>query len=128
IIYTYADGCKIILNGEDFGDKNAPYIAGPKGNVYNGFRCDIPNIDQLLNELPDPEPQATDFVECVKDRKKFALNELNGFRSATLVNMAVVALRLNRSLNFDPKSLLFVDDEAANRLVDQPNRAPWGTM
>ncbi|MFI3314814.1 MAG: Gfo/Idh/MocA family oxidoreductase [Rikenellaceae bacterium] len=128
IIYTYADGCKIILNGDDYGDVNAPYIAGPKGNVYNGFRCDIPNIEQKLNEYPDPEPQNTNFSECVINRKKFALNEMNGFRSCTLVNMALVALRLGRNLNFDPKSLLFVDDDAANRLADQPHLTPWTTL
>ena len=54
-----------------------------------------------------------------------ALNEKNGFRSATIVNMGAVALRLNRTLNFDPVKLEFIDDEAANRLLDQPMRAPW---
>lgn len=125
ITYTYADGCKIILNGGDFGDPEAPYVAGPKGNLYKGFRCDIPDIYRKLAEFPDPEPQNIVFTECVKDRKKFALNEQNGFHSCTLVNMALVALRLNRTLNFDPKTELFVGDEAANRLVDQPMRAPW---
>ena len=39
--------------------------------------------------------------------------------------MGAVALRLNRTLNFDPVKLEFIDDEAANRLLDQPMRAPW---
>ena len=70
-------------------------------------------------------PQQTDFLHCVKNRQKFALNEQNGFRSATIVNMGGVALRLGRSLKFDPEKLLFVDDDAANRLIGQPMRAPW---
>ena len=45
--------------------------------------------------------------------------------SATLVNMALCALRLNRTLQFDPEKQLFVNDDAANRLIDQPMRAPW---
>ena len=61
----------------------------------------------------------------LKTRQPFALNEKNGFRSATIVNMGAVALRLNRTLNFDPVKLEFIDDEAANRLLDQPMRAPW---
>lgn len=60
-----------------------------------------------------------------EDTPAFALNEKNGFRSATIVNMGAVALRLNRTLNFDPVKLEFIDDEAANRLLDQPMRAPW---
>ncbi|MGE4568747.1 MAG: gfo/Idh/MocA family oxidoreductase, partial [Bacteroidales bacterium] len=63
--------------------------------------------------------------EAVKTRQKFALNEMNGFRSETIVNMGTVALRLNRSLKFDPVKLDFVGDDAANRLINQPMRAPW---
>lgn len=125
IIFTYEDGCKIILNGDDFGDPKAPYIEGPGGKVYQGFRTDIPDLEMKLANMPDPEPQNVDFVKCVKDRQKFALNEINGFRSSTLVNMALAALRLNRTLRFDPSGLVFVDDEAANRLIDQPSRSPW---
>ena len=39
--------------------------------------------------------------------------------------MGAVALRLNRTLNFDPIKQLFINDEEANRLVDQSNRSPW---
>ena len=47
------------------------------------------------------------------------------YRNNFVVNMGAVALRLNRTLNFDPVKLEFIDDEAANRLLDQPMRAPW---
>ena len=81
---------------------------------------------EKLAELPDPEPQNTDFIACVKNRQKFALNEENGYNSCTLVNMAVNALRLNRSvLYFDPVKQLFINDDAANRLIDQPMRGSW---
>ena len=125
IEYTYDDGCKIILYGEDNGSPSDPYIEGPNGKVYPNFQCDIPDWERKLAEFPDPMPQQTDFLHCVKNRQKFALNEQNGFRSATIVNMGGVALRLGRSLKFDPEKLLFVDDDAANRLIDQPMRAPW---
>ncbi|MFA7472729.1 MAG: gfo/Idh/MocA family oxidoreductase, partial [Spirosomataceae bacterium] len=124
IEYTYEDGCKIILDGEG-KDTNAAYIEGPNGKVYNGFRCDIPDFEKKLASFPDPEPQVTDFIEAVKKRQKFALNEENGHRSCTIVNMGLVALRLNRSLKFDPVKQLFIDDEGANRLIDQPMRAPY---
>ena len=125
IVYTYDDGCQIILQGEDHGDPTAPYIEGPKGKLYQGFNCTIPNIMNKLAELPDPEPQNTDFIKCIHNREKFALNEMNGFRSATIVNMGLCALRLNRSLEFDPVALKFINDDAANALIDQPMRAPW---
>ena len=125
IVFTYDDGCQIILYGEDDGSPNDPYIEGPNGKVYPNFVCDIPDWEKKLAEFPDPLPQRTDFMECIRNRQQFALNEDNAFRSSTIVNMAVVALRLGRNLKFDPEKLLFVDDDAANRLIDQPMRYPW---
>jgi predicted dehydrogenase len=124
IEYTYADGCKIILDGEN-RDKNAAYIEGPDGKIFRGFKSDIPDLQKLVETLPDPEPQIGIFSESVKTRKKFALNEMNGFRSATMVNLGIIAVRLGRSLNFDPEKLEFIDDEGANRLINQPMRGPW---
>ena len=116
-----------MLEGEGFeSSEKTAYIEGPNGKVYKGFECTIPDIMNKLAEYPDPVPQNTDFIDCIHTRKKFALNEENGHRSCTLVNMGAVALRLNRSvLNFDPKTQLFVNDDAANALVDQPMRGQW---
>jgi len=124
IEYTYADGCKIILDGEN-RDKDAAYIEGPNGKIFRGFKSNIPNLQSFLETLPDPEPQITTFTESVRTRKKFALNEMNGYHSCTVVNMGIIALQLGRTLHFDPATQRFIDDEAANRLINQPMRAPW---
>lgn len=121
---TYADGCKIVLDGEN-KDTSAAFIEGPKGKLFPGFRSDIPDLEKKLAAFPEPEPQVTDFSEAVKKRQKFALNEENGFRSCTLVNLAIAAVRLGRSLEFDPVKMQFVNDHAANDLIHQPMRAPW---
>jgi len=124
ITYTYADGCQIVLDGEAKDEKVA-YIEGPKGKLFPNFQSDIPDLEKKLATFPDPEPQVTDFVDAVKNRKKFALNEENGHRSCTIVNMGLAALRLGRSLKFDPEKQEFIDDEGANRLINQPMRGPW---
>lgn len=123
IEFTYEDGCKIVLDGE--GTEDVPYIAGPEGNLYKDFKSDVPNLKDKIAELPDPKPVVKEFSESVKTRKKFALNEENGHRSCTLVNMALTALRLGRSLKFDPEKQEFIDDEAANRMIMPKMRAPW---
>jgi len=124
ITYTYADGCKIILDGEGSVD-GVPYIEGPKGKLYPGFKSDIPDLEKKLAAFPDPDPQVTDFIEAVKTRKKFALNEQNGYRSCTIVNIGLVALKLGRNLRFDPVKQEFIGDEEANKLIFPPMRAPW---
>jgi len=120
----YADGCEIILDGENV-EPNPPYIEGPEGRLYPGLESDIPDLRRKLAQLPDSAPQVTDFAEAVRNRQKFALNEANGHRSCTLVNLSKVAVRLGRGLRFDPAAQRFIDDEEANRLINQPMRAPW---
>ncbi|MEA3365386.1 MAG: gfo/Idh/MocA family oxidoreductase, partial [Candidatus Hydrogenedentes bacterium] len=124
IVLRYDDGCEIILDGEGT-DTSKPYIEGPDGKLFKGFKSDIPNLEKKLAQFPDPEPQMTDFAEAVRTRTKFALNEANGHRSCTIVNLAKIAVRLGRNLRFDPVKQEFIDDEGANRLIDQPMRAPW---
>jgi myo-inositol 2-dehydrogenase/D-chiro-inositol 1-dehydrogenase len=124
IALRYADGCRIILGG-DRDKEETPFIEGPKGKVFRGFRSTIPNLKEKLASLTDPEAQITDFMESVRTRRPFALNELNGHRSATLVNLSKIAWQLGRSLHFDTATQRCPGDDAANHLIDPPMRAPW---
>lgn len=128
VTLTYADGCRIILESAEWGKtetKDKPYVEGPKGKLYRGFKTDPPDLAEKVKQLPDPEPMVTDFNVSVRTREKFALNEVNGNRSNLLVHLANCAIRTGRTLHFDPVSQRFIDDEGANRLADQPMRAPW---
>ncbi len=126
IVFTYADGCQIILDGEN-KNKDAAYIEGPDGKIFKDFKSTIPHIEDLIDSIPDPEEQIGTFSQSVKTRQKFALNEENGHRSATIVNMGIVALRLGRNLDFDPLGQEFINDEEANRLIEQPMRGTWSS-
>jgi len=120
----YEDGDKIILDGiDDLGDH---LLEDQDGNwIGPNLSSNIPNLQQEIDSLADPPAQNTDFAWCVRNREKHALNEVNGFRSCTLVNLAKIAVRLGRPLKFDPVELTFIDDEQANRLIWQPMREPW---
>lgn len=124
ITYTYADGCKIILDGEA-SDPNAAYIEGPKGKLFAGFKSDIPNLKEKIALMPDPAPQVTNFLDAVKYRTPFALNESNGFRSCTMINMGKIALQLGRTLHFDADTQEFLNETEANFLINPPMRGPW---
>ncbi len=119
----YEDGCEIVLDGE--GKPGLPYIEGPKGKLYPGLKSNIPNFEKKVASMPNPEPLPCDFAHCVRTREKFPLNEENGHRSCTIVNLAKIAMQLGRNLRFDPVKQEFIDDEEANRLIDPPMRAPW---
>jgi len=127
----YADGCKLILESCEWGPeetKDKPFIEGPLGKVYRNFRTEPERLAELVVELPDPEPQIRDFNVSIRTRQKFGLNELNGNRSNILVHLANCAIRTGRKLYFNPETLRFQDDVAANRLAEQPMRLPWGLL
>jgi hypothetical protein len=128
VYMKYADGCKIILESCEWGEeetKDKPFIEGPLGKVYRNFRTEPGNLATLVNSLPDPEPQISDFNVSVRTRQKFALNEMNGNRSNILVHLANCAIRTGRVLHFDPDKLVFLNDPGANALVSQKMRLPW---
>ncbi len=120
----YRDGCEIILDGVNrYAD--AAYIQGPNGKIMKGLKSDLLDFEKKLAQLKDPAPPVTDFIEAVKTRKKFALNEINGHRSCTIVNLAKTAMQTGRVLRFDSKKQRFIGDKDANNYVNQPMRGPW---
>jgi myo-inositol 2-dehydrogenase/D-chiro-inositol 1-dehydrogenase len=120
----YEDGCEIVLNGEGTPGGDA-FLEGPNGKLFKNLESDIPDLKESIASMPEPAPQVTDFAEAVKTRRKFALNEANGHRSCSLVNLGKIAVQLGRNLQFDPVMQTFPNDEAANRLLHQPMRGPW---
>jgi myo-inositol 2-dehydrogenase / D-chiro-inositol 1-dehydrogenase len=124
ITMRYADGTEIVLDGDE-SLKSEPFISGPNGKLWPRMKSDIKDLDKLLATLPDPAPQDASFLNALKTRNPFPLNERNGFRSCTLVNLALVAMRAGRGFNFDPVKLSCPDDPSINRFIEQPMRAPW---
>lgn len=119
----WKDGTQLIL--DDRGGDDVALIEGSEHKVYRGLRSTYPNLKAEVDGLPDLEPRITDFKESVRTRKPFALNETNGHRSCTLINLALIALRLGRPIEFDDATQRCPNDPAANALIDQPMRGPW---
>ena len=138
ITLTYADGTTVELDGDE-SLKEEPLLRGanglcvyPKAKGGKTMRIKDANgwwpeekVLATLAELPQPAPQVTDFMESVRERKPFALNESNGFRSSTMFNLGIVAWRLGRGFEFDPVTLHAKDDPAAERFLYQSMREPW---
>jgi hypothetical protein len=139
-VLTYADGTEVVLDGDETLLEE-PLLRGSNGVcIYKkarggktlrikddkGFWSEE-KVLKFLAGLPEPAPQNTDFIDCIRTRKKFALNECNGFRSCSLFNLAIVAWRLGRGFRFDPVAIRAVDDPAADRFIYQEMREPWAT-
>ena len=131
ITLKYADGDTVVLDGNSTLT-DEPYLTGSSGvKVYgNPFRIVDASGKELdkakfLAELPEPPAQVTDFMQSVRERKTFALNESNGFRSCAMMQLGAAAMRLGRGFDFDPVELKAVNDPAANKFLYQGMREPW---
>jgi hypothetical protein len=66
-----------------------------------------------------------DFIHCVKTRETPFRDVEWAHRTATICHLGNIALKLNRSLKWDPDKEDFIGDTEASRLVDRPRRGPW---
>ncbi len=135
---TYEDGMTVDLDGDETL-KDEPLLRGSNGlcvypKAKDGKTLRIKDASgwwpeekvlKTLADLPKPAAQQTDFIDSCKNRKTFALNESNGFRSCTMFNLAIAAERLGRGFRFDPVKLHAVEDQAADRFLYQSMREPW---
>jgi predicted dehydrogenase len=115
----YADGLTLVLDSGEWGESYER--KKPRGISLEDLS---PEDRQKVLALPDPEPLRS-FAEAVKARKPAGGNAEAAHRTATIFHLANIAIRLGRKLRFDPVKELIVGDEEANRLVNQPMRAPW---
>ena len=94
---------------------------------YNSWRV-------FYGRKQEPGPHAKaggnhyqNFVEAVRKRDESVLNctTEEGFKSAALCHLANISYRVGRSLELDPKTERFIDDEEANKLLTRNYRSPF---
>jgi hypothetical protein len=116
----YADGLTLVLDSGEWGQPYDRRGHQPLVNV-----AEVPmEARKRLRAQPAPEPLRT-FAEAVKTRQPAGGHPEAAHRCATLLHLANIAIRVGRKLRYDPDKEEIVGDAEANRLVNQPMRAPW---
>ncbi|MCI0499092.1 MAG: Gfo/Idh/MocA family oxidoreductase [Planctomycetales bacterium] len=75
--------------------------------------------------LEKSEHHIKNFLDCVKTRQTTITPAEVAHRSISVGLLSEIAMQTERKLKWDPDKERFIGDEAANRLLDRPNRAPW---
>jgi myo-inositol 2-dehydrogenase/D-chiro-inositol 1-dehydrogenase len=115
----YADGTTFVLDSYEWGE------AWEKSRSRGISLSDLSEEDQKkLAAMPDPEPLLT-FGEAVKARKPAGGNANAAYRTVSVLHLANLSIRLGRKIRFDPVKHECPGDAEANRLINQPMRAPW---
>lgn len=115
----YADGFTIVFDSQEWGK---PYDRKEPRPVR------LEDLDEEARKkvlaMPDPEP-LLGFADAVRERKPAGGNAEAAHRTACLMHLANIAIRVGRKIRFDPVTEHVIGDEEADRLAHQPMRAPW---
>ena len=117
---TASRWCSRVKNGEQKYDR-----LQAKNTGESDIRQMLSAEDQKkLDAMPDPEP-LLNFPDAIRKRKPAGGNAAASHRVASIYHLMNIAMRCGRTIRFDPVKDEVVGDEEANRLVNQPMRAPW---
>jgi predicted dehydrogenase len=127
---TYADGTAMTIESWEWGEKTTEgkaWIEGPNGKLWRDGRLEPAYLGEELKRFPEPPPLET-WEHAVRTRQNVHGSKPNVYqatRSAEILHLAAISIRLGRKLHFDPEKRVFVNDDDANRLAYPPRRAPW---
>ena len=130
--YRYANG--VVMTCKP-GNPSIKFI-GTEGWVGNtGWRGPVQASSQEILDsqigprncisTPIPNGEHDDFLKCVRSRKDPIFPVDIGHRVSTVCHLANIAIQRGHKLRWDPETECFIGDEAANKMLDRPRRAPW---
>jgi len=115
----YADGMTLVFDSGEWGETYE------RKKACGVSLDDLSEADRAkLAAMPDPPP-LRGFAEAVRTRQPSCGHAEAAHRTATLMHLANIAIRVGRAIRFDPVKEEITGDAEANRLVNQPMRAPW---
>lgn len=135
--HTYANGI-VVVRDQQAPDTNITgyqvHFVGTEGEVAVSRGDQIASLPDELALAPlrpndihlyESDDHDGNWIECIKTRQATICTAEIGHRSGTICQIAGIAERLGRPINWDPVAEEIVGDEAAARWLDRPRRAPW---
>jgi predicted dehydrogenase len=121
----YANGVTIQLDGD--GPPGGGLFIGSEGSLRLD-RGKLETRPRGLLDQPDRgghERHLAHWIDCIRSRETPVADVEAGHRAATLCHLGNIARWTGRKLQWDPEAERFVNDDAANGLLDRPRRAAY---
>ncbi len=122
----YADGTMVRFEREEGVLWGAVFI-GEKGKIEINRGRVASNPAELVASAPkssggNAEPHLQNWLDCIKTREEPIAHVEAGHRAVNLCHLINICRELGRKVNWNPDREQFVDDPAANALLDRPRR------
>jgi len=126
--YLYANGVEML-----HGDSGGVLFIGSEGKILVN-RGKFEATPHALGEAPLPDNairlykstnHLSDFISCMRTRKKPICDVEIGCRSVTVCHLGNLAYWNHRHLKWDPAKEQFIGDAEANQWLDRPKRGGW---
>ena len=132
-----ADGVELNIrdNAQDLGFDNGILFEGEKGKILvnrgklAGAAVDAlkakPIADEVFAKLRHGKPRDShmaNFIDCTRDRGLPVSDVASHHRAMSTCHLANIALRLNRSLKWDPQAEEIVGDDEARSFQKREQR------
>jgi predicted dehydrogenase len=132
ITYKYSN--KVVMHcgqgypqGTTFiGSKGVVYVTRGKVEItIGGAKVDPAKLPPGAVKLEVSGNHHTNWLDCIKSRKKPICDVAIGHRSATVCHLGNIAIRTGKKLTWDPKAETFVGDAEAAKWTSKEYRKPW---
>ncbi len=94
------------------------HLIYPEGNRMDGMQ--VPPIS-----IPSSPGHEIEWLECIKSRKQPSCNPDYHARVDVPIQLSTLALKLGRSIHFDPVTEKITGDQEAAKMAIPEYRAPW---
>ena len=109
------------------------YFHGTNGTLLTDYSSHtlLPEDDRMKDmetppqSIPSSPGQELEWIECIKSREQPLCNPGYHIKVDIPIELSVLALKLGRSIRFDPETEKIVGDEEAAKLAIPEYRAPW---
>ena len=133
IEYLYEDGIRMICStyeekGIKFeGDEgwihiekpDKPFVIAEPDSILDSF------IRPEEIHLPVSSGHHSNFIECVRSRKRTVAPVEIGHTSAAICHLGMTSAILGRKLKWNSEKEMFINDYEADKLLERPMREPW---
>lgn len=83
------------------------------------------DMETPSQSIAPPTSHELEWLECIKSRKQPSCNPEYHIKIDVPLALSVLAMKLGRSIRFDPDTEQIVGDEEASKLAIPEYRAPW---